>query len=133
MKYYLIPLVAVVAIFCMSMASAYTVPPSNNVTIVLPGTYTAPNYSNVTIVLVTSSAPAPPGDTCTPVTGQNWNIAWADNCTVSQDWKVGNVTLTGVGRFMINANLTFESISYFPTSTTYSQVIYFTGARLISK
>jgi hypothetical protein len=95
------------------------------------GSYTD-NSSSVTFTIGGGG-----GDTCTPpATGNNWEVTWADNCTLSTNTNLGtgNFTLNGTsgsGNFTLNANLTVYKVSMIPKQGSTFKFIIMPNGKLI--
>jgi hypothetical protein len=70
-------------------------------------------------------------DTCTYSGSGNWNINWADNCTLSTNTNLGagNLTLSGFGQFTITGNLTVNQLIMIANAS--AKIAIIPGGRLI--
>ena len=89
----------------LSLVGSYTAPTYNDVNFTLCSGYTAPTYNDVNFTLGLSDACVT--DSCTYSSG-DWNVDCNDNCTITSNVDLGgnNLSLSGVGTFTIEANIT---------------------------
>lgn len=76
----------------------------------------------------TASEPEPPANTCTPTTGQQWNVDLADNCTFSTDiYHDAGMTCAGTGSVTVESGVTVRV-----ASSTCPQITVKSGGRFIN-